>query len=279
VVTMKVFQLALPLLSLLAPSNNQDLFYSPPLNIDTEDLNFSSFDYVGAATSSDTPPWQASSSSAQGSVFGRDTYYAGNSFASKQDDSYYGGDSYGAPLSPVLSTGPAAYDYGTGYGAPLAPVVSYEPPTTTTTTAPSTADTTTAVVAETTEEVVMTDLIILAACLLFFLWPRTLEIDSGNNGGTSGFFPFWPRNSNRRRKKKKQTKSTTVMSTESSSKRVETTTTMTTITNVTEAEVEKLEMVMEMEPKMEMIEDPGCQPNHPSTFVSRLRALVWRTSC
>ena len=83
------------------------------------------------------------------------------------------------------------------------------------------------------------------------------------------------------------------MSTESSSKRVETTTAMTTITNVTEAEVEKLEMVMEMEPKMEMIEDPGCQPNHPSTFVSRfchflnsftltlsrLRALVWRTSC
>ena len=26
---------------------SQDLFYSPPLNIDTEDLNFSSFDYVG----------------------------------------------------------------------------------------------------------------------------------------------------------------------------------------------------------------------------------------
>ena len=60
------------------------------------------------------------------------------------------------------------------------------------------------------------------------------------------------------------------MSTESSSKRVETTTAMTTITNVTEAEVEKLEMVME--PKMEMIEDPGCQPNHPSTFVSRFFA-------
>ena len=127
----------------------------------------------------------------------------------------------------------------------------------------------------------------------FELHIHPFQIDSGNNGGTSGFFPFWPRNSNRRRKKKKQTKSTTVMSTESSSKRVETTTTMTTITNVTEAEVEKLEMVMEMEPKMEMIEDPGCQPNHPSTFVSRfchflnsftltlsrLRALVWRTSC
>ena len=68
---------------------------------------------------------------------------------------------YGAPLSPVLSTGPSAYDYGTGwviilpipcawkahclygvrYGAPLAPVVSYEPQASTTaapTLAPST---------------------------------------------------------------------------------------------------------------------------------------------
>ena len=102
-----------------------------------------------------------------GPVFDPDTFYAGDTFASKQDDSYYGGDSYvslpplisaplqrrnflpsflpsrkglqknivpnsifglaeaagellifstlryGAPLSPVLSSAPAAYDYGT----------------------------------------------------------------------------------------------------------------------------------------------------------------------
>ena len=50
------------------------------------------------------------------SYYGGDSYYAREPFASdKQDDSYYGGDSYGAPLSPVISTAPAAYDYGTGW--------------------------------------------------------------------------------------------------------------------------------------------------------------------
>ena len=49
--------------------------------------------------------------------------------------------------------------------------------------------------------------------------------------------------------------------------------------DVTESEVEKLEMVAEMEPRMEKLvaemeprveemEDPGCNP-HPSTLISR----------
>ena len=84
---------------------------------------------------------------------------------------------YGAPLSPVLSTAPAAYDYGTGwvispfylflvlefleklticvvrYGAPLAPVVSYEYASATTaapTLAPSTQTQTTQTQTQTT---------------------------------------------------------------------------------------------------------------------------------
>ena len=46
------------------------------------------------------------------------------------------------------------------------------------------------------------------------------------------------------------------------------TTTATMVADITESEVETIELVEEMEPRMELMEDPACQP-HPSTLISR----------
>jgi len=289
--------LILSLFVLFASTRSQEVLDASPLLLETsEDLKSSSnpssfispFDQTDVSSGRDSPAWPPPFTS-----FGRDTYYAGEPLAARQDDSYYGADSYGAPLSPVLSTAPAAdYDYstGTGYGAPLAPVVSYEyeyaatvAPTLAPTQAPTTfAETTAAVVPE--EEVNMMDMIILGVILLFFLWPTAVQIDPGSREVSPLFplpfsLPNRRRSQKRQKHKKKPNKKTTVKPTTEAESSSETpTTTATMVADITESEVETIELVEEMEPRMELMEDPACQP-HPSTLISRLRALVWRTPC
>ena len=77
------------------------------------------------------------------------------------------------------------------------------------------------------------------------------------------------RSQKRQKHKKKPNKKTTVKPTteaESSSETPSTTATM--VADITESEVEAIELVEEMEPRMELMEDPACQP-HPSTLISR----------
>ena len=89
-----------------------------------------------------------------------------------------------------------------------------------------------------------------------------------------GLFPFAVGSSKRRVKekrqkskkgKKKKNEKTALKPEETKSTSVATSM---AATDVTESEVEKLQMVEEMQPRMELFEDPGCQA-HPSTLISR----------
>ena len=106
----------------------------------------------------------------------------------------------------------------------------------------------------------------------------------GNAGVASGLFPLLNiRTPNRRQagkkrkskkdKKKLNEKTTAKPATETESSSVTTNSTAASVTDVTESEAEKLELVETMEPRMEAMEDPGCQP-HPSTLVSRFSFRV-----
>ena len=89
-----------------------------------------------------------------------------------------------------------------------------------------------------------------------------------------GLFPFAVGSSKRRvkekrqkskRGKKKKNEKTTLKPEETKSTAEATSV---TANDVTESEVEKLQLVEEMQPRMELLEDPGCQA-HPSTLISR----------
>ena len=120
------------------------------------------------------------------------------------------------------------------------------------------------------------DMIILGVILFFFLWPTYVDINDGGRVA-SGLLPLFnirtsrtTRGQRRKDKKKRNEKKTTVKPSteaESSSEGKTATTTMVT-TDITESEAEKLEMMEAMVPRMEMMEDPACQP-HTSALISR----------
>ena len=103
-----------------------------------------------------------------------------------------------------------------------------------------------------------------------------LQVDIGNTGTATGLFPLFQlpcrtfscRAANRRNANKKKNKKKTTVKPATQAESSSTTTRATVVTDVTESEAEKLELVETMEPRMELMEDPACQP-HPSTLISR----------